>query len=430
MEIITTHKSCDFDALASVIAGTLLYPAAVPVLPKTINPNAKGFLSIHKDLFDVRAPADIDLDAVRRLIVVDTNAWSRLEGFTKLKDKPAVEIILWDHHAGGDIQAGWECKEEKGATITLMVRELKEQRKLLTPMQATLFLAGLYEDTGNLTFPSTTAEDAYAAAYLLDRKADLNVLSTFLRPGYGEKQKNILYEMLQKAKRSKVAGYSISINSLEISGHVGNLSLVVHMYREILNVDAAFGIFSDKENNRSIVIGRSNVEELNVGLMMRSMGGGGHPGAASAMIKSASAEAIKDWLIELIEGNQQSSVRVSDLMSYPVFTIPSETSMSQTAKILRDKGCTGLPVVDGGRLVGVISRRDFHKVRNNQMKAPVKAFMSRDIVTIAPDRSPVEAARLMVKHDIGRLPVVEKGQIIGIVTRSDAMVYFYDLLPD
>jgi CBS domain-containing protein len=42
----------------------------------------------------------------------------------------------------------------------------------------------------------------------------------------------------------------------------------------------------------------------------------------------------------------------------------------------------------------------------------------------------MHAAQLMIKHDIGRLPVVENDEIIGIVTRSDTMLYFYDLLPD
>jgi CBS domain-containing protein len=51
-------------------------------------------------------------------------------------------------------------------------------------------------------------------------------------------------------------------------------------------------------------------------------------------------------------------------------------------------------------------------------------------MTIAPGISPMQAARLMVKHDIGRLPVVDDGRIIGIITRSDTMLYFYDLLPD
>ena len=45
-------------------------------------------------------------------------------------------------------------------------------------------------------------------------------------------------------------------------------------------------------------------------------------------------------------------------------------------------------------------------------------------------RSPIQAARLMAKHDIGRLPVVESGRVIGIVTRSDTMRYLYDLLPE
>jgi CBS domain-containing protein len=82
-------------------------------------------------------------------------------------------------------------------------------------------------------------------------------------------------------------------------------------------------------------------------------------------------------------------------------------------------------------VVGVISRRDFKKVRKtNHMQSPVKAFMSRKVVTIDHNKSAVEAAKLMIKHDIGRLPVMKDGRLIGIITRSDAMMYFYDLLPD
>ena len=64
------------------------------------------------------------------------------------------------------------------------------------------------------------------------------------------------------------------------------------------------------------------------------------------------------------------------------------------------------------------------------MQSPIKAFMSRKLVTISHEKSAIEAARLMIKHDIGRIPVMQDGKIIGIITRSDAMLYFYDLLPD
>jgi len=180
MQIITTHRSTDFDAFASVIAGTILYPDAIPILPKTLNPNVKAFLSIHKDLFKIRTINEIDLAQVKRLIVVDTSKWSRLEKMNRLKENENLEIFLWDHHENQcDLNPTWVCQEKMGANITLMIREIKKQKILLTPMQATLFLIGLYEDTGNLSFPSSTAEDAYAAGYLLENKADLNILSTF-----------------------------------------------------------------------------------------------------------------------------------------------------------------------------------------------------------------------------------------------------------
>ena len=56
MKIITTHKSSDFDALASLVAATIIYPGAKPVLPGTVNANLKNFLAIHKDLLNLWTP--------------------------------------------------------------------------------------------------------------------------------------------------------------------------------------------------------------------------------------------------------------------------------------------------------------------------------------------------------------------------------------
>jgi len=432
MKIIVTHKGTDFDALASLVAAKILYPEALPVLPRTINPNLKGFLSIHKDLFDFYDSKEIDVNEVTTLIVVDTNSWKRLEGVELLKTRDDLEVILIDHHVKGDIEADVTTREETGANITLMIRELVRQKKLITPIQSSLFLMGLYEDTGNLTFPSTLAEDARAAGFLLDRKADLHILSTFLRHAYGKKQKDILFHMIQGANRQEISGFTVSISTMEIEGHVQNLSMVVQMYREIVNVDAAFGIFRDREKDKCMVIGRSRVDELNIGVIMRSMGGGGHPGAGSALIKGGSPQVIEEMVVELIRGNQHSSVMIGDIMSFPVVTVNHASSVEEVADMLRELGCTGMPVVDDDEnIVGVISRRDFRKIKKaDDMQAPVKAFMSREVVTIERDKSAIDAARLMIKHDIGRIPVVENSTIIGIVTRSDAMLYFYDLLPD
>ena len=432
MQIITTHKGTDFDATASVLAAKILYPEAVAVLPRSLNPNVRAFLSIHKDLFDVKTPDEIEFDEVMSLVIVDTNRWDRLDQMDKVKEKQNLEIILWDHHlASGDIDATWRCEDAVGANITLLIRELKQQNKELTPIRATLFLAGLYEDTGNLTFPATKAEDALAAAYLLQQGADLRVLNSFLRPAYGESQRKILTRMLQSAQRKRLGGYQIGINKLDITGHVDNLAVVVGMYREILNVDAAFGIFVHPKRGNIIVIGRSGTDGFDVGKIMRAIGGGGHPAAGSALIKSVNPDGVEQLIVKLINGNQPAAVQIGDLMSYPVVTLSPDTRMKKAYTILREKGHMGIPVLDDGGLVGIISRRDFWKAKKTSaLNAPVRAFMTKNVVTIEPGKSPMQAARLMIKHDIGRLPVVENGRIIGIVTRSDTMRYLYDLLPE
>ena len=432
MQIITTHKNTDFDALASVIAATLLYPDAVPILPKSLNPNVKAFLSIHKDLLQVGTVDDLNLDEISRLVVVDVNRWERLDRMASLKDQSDLEILVWDHHFNkGNITADHLRLEPTGATVTLLVEQLKTEGKMITPIQATLFLAGIYEDTGNLMFPSTTAKDAYAAAYLLEHKADLSIINNFLRPAYGEKQKSILFKMLENAPRIRINGHTVSINTVHVRGHVDSLAVVVRMYREIVNVDVAFGIFIDAERQRCMVIARSSVEGIDVGAIMRSLGGGGHPNAGAALVNSVDADKVENRIYELIEGGQQASAQISDLMSFPVITVTDGTPMNEVGKILREKGCTGLPVVRNGTLVGMISRRDFRRIKKDaQLTAPVRGFMTTNVRTISPGQNPLEAARLMVKHDIGRLPVVADGKIIGIITRSDAMLYFYDLLPD
>ncbi|MDJ0986650.1 MAG: CBS domain-containing protein [Desulfobacterales bacterium] len=432
MQIITTHKGADFDAVASVLAANLLFPEAVAVLPRSLNPNVKDFLSIHKDVIDIQAPDEVSSEKVERLIIVDTNRWDRLDRLKNFKENENLDIFLWDHHLNeGDIEATWRCVEAVGATITLLVRVLKERKMELTPIQATLFLAGLYEDTGNLTFPSTTAEDALAAAYLLAQGADLNVLSTFLRPAYGEHHRNILTRMLRSAKKKNIGAFKISFNKQDINGHVNNLAVVVGMYREILNVDVVFGIFVDLKRGNTMVIGRSGADGFDVGMIMRAMGGGGHPSAGSALIKSIDPDVVEHRIIELIRGNKPSAIQISDLMSYPVVTVSPKTKMKQVYSILNEKGHMGLPVLDEGRLVGIISKRDFWKAKKTSaLNAPVKAFMTPNVLSIEPRTSPMQAARLMIDHDIGRLPVVDNGSVIGIITRSDTMRYLYDLQPE
>lgn len=434
MQIITTHKNTDFDGLASVIAGTLLYPDAVGVIPKMVNPNVAQFLSTHKTAFNIVLPHEVEHALVDMLIIVDTDRWQRLDRMEKLKNRKDIAIHIWDHHLNGsDIEADWTCQEHIGATVTLFVREFRKRGIALSPLVSTVMLIGLYEDTGHLTYPSTKAEDASAAAYLLENGADLHIAGFFLNPPYEETQKEILFELMKVTDKRKINDHSVAVNIVSLDSKVTMLAGIVNMYRKIINADAVFVIFVSKSEDRSTVIARSGIDRINVGAMMQAYGGGGHSGAGSATVKfkDYSPEALKNSIIEQIEKDQKEVAKISDIMSFPVTTVPPETTMREVHSLMGEQKIRGVLVVEDGALQGIIVLWDFKKVKQEkQWDSPVKAFMGRDITTIAPDTLPTKAAQIMVENNIGHLPVVHDGAVIGIVTRSDILTYYYDLLPE
>ncbi len=432
MLIATTHKNTDFDALASVIAVTILYPECTGVIPKMTNKNVGQFLSTHKNAFNLILPNEVKFDEVSKLIVVDTDQWHRLDRMEKLRQREDLTIYLWDHHMAGrgDIKADRLCKERIGATVSLLVREMRKRKMSLNALDSTVLLIGLYEDTGHLTYPSTTSEDARAAAYLLDNEADLNVAGFFLNPPYEETQKDILFEMMKKTEKTTINGQAIGFNIIHLTQKVTNLATIVSMYRKIANVAALFAIFID--DKRLTIIGRSGIEQINIGQIMAMFGGGGHAGAGSATVKNGKTTAadIKEKITCALAQQKSESPVVADIMSFPVFTISPETTMRQAQNLMIEKNIRGIMVTCGDAIEGIIVGWDLKKLKKkNQWESPVKAFMSRDIITISPTDSPTTAARIMIENDVGHLPVIQDKVMIGIVTRTDVLTYYYDLLP-
>lgn len=431
MHIVTTHRNTDFDGLASMVAATLLYPGTVAVCPKNVNPNVHRFLSLHKTSFDIILSSEVNLETVTRLIVTDTNQWRRLDRLDHLKEREGVELLLWDHHMGiGDLNPDWQCVEKIGATITLLVRAIQEQNLPLTPLQATLFLLGLYEDTGQLTFSSTTPEDARAAAFLLEQGADLNIAVDFLNMAYGEVQKKVLFRLMRDAEQHEIKGKRVGIGVVHINKHV-ELSMVVQLYGKIVNADAVFVIFVN-EGGGYFVIGRSGAPEINVNTILQRFGGGGHPGAGSATIndtRMAPGE-IRQKIIAALHEVQRGGALVADMMSFPVTTVPPDTPMHQIRQIMEEEKIRGVLVEENDCLQGIVVLWDLKKLRlAKQWNSPVKAFMNRKVTTISPDTLASEAADLMVQKNIGHLPVVQGEKVIGIVTRTDVINYLYGMLP-
>ncbi len=432
-QIITTHINTDFDALASVIGASLLYPGSVGVIPRMVNANVNRFLSSHKSAFDLILPNEVDPALVEKLIVVDTDQWHRLDRMDQLRKRQDLTIDIWDHHVQnpGNIKADNVHKEDIGATVTILIREMKKRKIKPSTLEATVLLIGLYEDTGLLSFNSTKPEDAMAAAFLLENGADLNVARFFLSPPYEDKQREILLELLKTNEKVSINGRLIGFNIVTLDKKVTNLSTIVTTYRNIINVDATFVIFV--HDSHCTVIARSSTPAINVGGLMRKLGGGGHPGAGSVTIKqqSCTGEELRDNIKKLLKTEPVRDIQIADLMSFPVITVPPSTPMHKVKDLMDEKNIRGIIVTDADDIQGIIVLWDFKKIKKkNQWNSPVKAFMTREVRTITPETPPSKAANMMIDENIGYLPVLQDKKIIGIISRTDMVTYFYGLVPD
>jgi CBS domain-containing protein len=127
--------------------------------------------------------------------------------------------------------------------------------------------------------------------------------------------------------------------------------------------------------------------------------------------------------------------RVRDIMSSPAITVSPETALPAANALMKEKEIRHLPVLEKGRLVGIVSRGDLREasisasINADQYelhfllnKLTVGKLMTRKVRTVAPDALVVDAADLMTEHKIAGLPVVDAdGAVVGIVTESDLL---------
>jgi CBS domain-containing protein len=125
---------------------------------------------------------------------------------------------------------------------------------------------------------------------------------------------------------------------------------------------------------------------------------------------------------------------VRDFMSAPATSVPQDASLLDAVLTFRSTGFRHLPIVEGGHIVGVISDRDVQRVSpslfsklsekeyNNVFRTtPLRDVMTRNPITVTPDTPLSEAATILDELKVGCLPVVQDGQLVGIITVIDML---------
>lgn len=422
VNIILSHENADFDAVASMLAAARLLPGYTPVLSQRQNANVSGFLALYGGTLPFVETDALPSGRINNVIVTDTY---QIPSFRGIKKYTRVHVI--DHHPvtqALDPRIDLYEGEVIGAASTLLAERLQKAEVVLAPIEATLLLLGIYEDTGSLTYGATTPRDVRACAWLLEQGADLNTVRRFLEPPLTPEQSRLLEHFIRSAETRVIEGFTVIVGTAVTEQVMPELKNIAHKLMDIFDPAAIFLLVSSPEMTNFVA--RSREDAVDVGVVAAALGGGGHPRAAAAVIRGHSLEALvtQVWsetqaMIALSDG----IVRVRELMSNSAHTVDADVLVSEILLNMRRIGHEGYPVIADGRVVGLLVRGDADRIASHELLATrVRDIMQTGDITLGPMATLSELEALMVHRGIGQVPVVdEDGHLLGIVTRTDVM---------
>jgi len=425
MNIAFGHTNTDFDCLGSLVLVKKLFPDYQLVKSSRIHPATRSLFDFYEEYFDFIEPRDISGEKIENIIIVDTCMAGRVSEYFSHIRNSNPSITIFDHHQieycdifGAEVKGG-----PYGANTSYLGKMAMEKGIKLTPEEATIALTAIYADTGRLSYENVSREDYEVSAWLFDMGGSLRLVKSFLDTVKEDSQIAVLNQL--RPQLHSIQGNMILLSYLELAENVAGLAAVVEKIMEIQNPDAYFAAFFVPKEKTVFLIARSQKEKIDLHVLLSTYGGGGHQFAASAKIQGKEGQEFFEEFCSYLEHSLEPAARARDIMTKNVFTIHEATSLIDASLFLERLDLTAVPVVDKeGDVTGIISLRDIMKGRKSgKMHAPVKAFMSRPVISTVSMATIREIERTFYKFKISHLPILEEGKLMGIVTRWDYLQY-------
>lgn len=421
MRVVAAHENLDFDALGSMVLAGRLYPGSLLALVGGVEGPLKRLLPLWEDRLDLVPAAEIPLEAVQEVILVDNARPERIGPLARLVGR--VPFRVYDHHppSPGDVPAVGGRVAPLGATVSLLVPLVRERGLALSPLEASLAYAGLWEDTGGFSFPSTTPEDLEAALFLLRAGARPEQVRDWVRHPLEEGARGVLGQLLRTARVVEKGGFRLLLARAREEGYVPALAPLAHTLLDLMEAEGVLLVLTLGRD--TLFIARSKAR-LDVGRWLAQVGGGGHPRAAFARVRGV--RKALDRLLDSLEAFLEPGPTLGQVMTAPVAVLPPG-GVEETLRALEARGFGAMPVVEplpsgAQRVLGLARRRDLRRaLRLGLGDHPVEGFLVP--APILPPETPLAQAEAALKAGGGRVLVGERmgegWRLLGIFTRTD-----------
>jgi tRNA nucleotidyltransferase (CCA-adding enzyme) len=300
VDVIASHSQADWDAIGSMIVARRLYPGATLALPDPPAALADDFSAAVLRSMDIQTPQSIDPAKVRRLILVGTRRPDQLGALVGLADNPAIELHLYDNHPAtpADLDGTLEIRELTGACVSILIPLLVARGLKLKADEATWTLLGLYEKTGGLTLPNTTADDLRTAAQLLDWNANLELVAASRALAVPATHLTLLGDLLHAARRHRVGRTEVVVSEVAVPKSIADTAAVVDRFHHLRGADATFCLLTHEAD--LTLHGRSTGSGLDLSRVAAAFGGDASPSFLELDIRDASTVQVRRALTELL----------------------------------------------------------------------------------------------------------------------------------
>lgn len=437
MVLISTHIAADFDAFASVLAARKLHPEGRVFFPGSREESVRRLEDTGLVPFEELRHKDVEPGEIHRLVLCDIRQKPRMGVVAEwLDEHPQIEVIAYDHHPSTDADVAVDdgiVDPEVGSTSTLLVEEIRRRELDVTPEEATLLLMGIYEDTGSLTFATTSERDFTAAAWLLSRGGDLSVVRRFAVDRLDVERLDLLHRMTRELTVFRLHDHRVGVVALDLGGYVEELAPLVSRLVEIFELPLLLALFG--EGDRVSCIARGDLPGVDLGeLLAEFAGGGGHATAASGRIKGKTLLEVRERLLSFLERRLPPAGVARDLMIEPFFRLQSGTPVEEAKGRLVARRVNAAPVMNPeGRPVGWVSRQILDAaLQHGLAERPVDRVMTPTLEWIGPEASAEEVAERILDRR-SRFVLVgheESGEVLGLITRMEVLSHLYGRLAD
>ncbi len=425
------HQDPDFDAVGSLLAAWYLYQ------DKGINlqlgfsgspdRSVRRFWDEHQRDLPELLPENLlvpQLEAsiqLGNLVVVDTARPARLGAFARLIGKFQT-IEAWDTHPATPDDLPRASIPPAGSCTAALVAALHAAGIQPSSTAATLMLLGIHADTGHFTFGSTTGLDHRGAALCLDWGADPAKVARFLPRGFTSDQLDLLARLANAAQPAPESCVDLTISAVELDEFADDASSLVAALREAETWPAFVALMAS--GNKVHVIGRST-GEIDVGGLMRALGGGGHAAAASAVLTGLGLADARRLVLETARDVLGSARKARDRMVSNFVWAFEDTSIAQIAELLHRHRLNALPLcsrTEPSIWTSQINRQELDAAQRHGLgERPVREVAGEAPGWVSPDLDLISVRDVMLRGR-GRIWLVgENGRAEGLLTRTTVL---------